>query len=290
MNGFKHLSVQLCVPENVQDVLKTAYLCARKFNGHLDVVHVKPDASCILPFPVVSSEMAGFVVSDIVSVEEAVCEKNAVEIEKEFHRFVRDNQVLLKTRPEPDGKPSADFRRMEGNVEENAVWLSRVSDLTVLPRPNTAQTPAGDTFSVLNAVLMETGAAVLLPAINVEETLGTKIAVEWNGTAEAAKAVTLGMPFLRKAQKIVIFETADLPECGNAQALKTLLAWNGVDAQIETLERSLLLGSPLCEAISDGFDLLVMGAYTQSSMRRWILGSTTRYIIDNADIALLLAH
>ena len=93
------------MPENVQDVLKTAYLCARKFNGHLDVVHVKPDASCILPFPVVSSEMAGFVVSDIVSVEEAVCEKNAVEIEKEFHRFVRDNQVLLKTRPEPDGQP-----------------------------------------------------------------------------------------------------------------------------------------------------------------------------------------
>ena len=111
--------------------------------------------------------------------------------------------------------------------------------------------------------------------------------MEWNGTPEAAKAVTLGMPFLRKAEKIVIFETAQLTEFDDAAALKRLLAWNGVDAEIVPAEAS---GAALCEKIGGEFDLLVMGAYTQSSMRRWILGSTTAYVIEHADVPLLLAH
>ncbi len=287
MNGYKHILAQLSIPETAQGVLDASLMCARKFNGHIDAVHVRQNAVFVPPIPVVSSDMAGMVLPDIVSAQESVLEHNSKEAERLFRRFVIDNDITIKTVPELDGAVSADFKQLQGNPEEVMVRLSRVSDLTVMPRPHDADFPNDDSFSVLNAVLMETGAAVLLPSVSGHETIGTKIAVEWNGSPEAAKAVTLGMPFLRKAEKIVIFETAKLTEYDDAAALKKLLAWNGVDAEIVSLESS---GAALCEKLDGGFDLLVMGAYTQSSMRRWILGSTTVYVIEHADVPLLLAH
>ena len=293
MNGFKHILTALSGAETAENVLKTAYLCARKFNGHMDAVHVRPSPSCLLPIPVVSSDVTGFVVSDIVANEESVYAKNARDIENLFDRFVRLNRIDVCEEPSLFPHVTAQFRTFDGAAEELAVFLSRVSDLTIMPRPVRNAAPNDDTFGILNAVLMETGAAVLLPASGIPETVGTKIAVEWNGTAEAAKAVTLAVPFLRKAKQLVIFETAELPEYGNAAALRNFLAWSGIKAQVVSLEKNLSSGAQgeqLTAAVRDGFDLLVMGAYTQSSMRRWILGSVTRYMIENADIALFLAH
>jgi nucleotide-binding universal stress UspA family protein len=37
-------------------------------------------------------------------------------------------------------------------------------------------------------------------------------------------------------------------------------------------------------------DLLIKGAYTQSRLRQFIFGGTTRYILSNATIPVLMAH
>ncbi|MEE8544225.1 MAG: universal stress protein, partial [Alphaproteobacteria bacterium] len=39
-----------------------------------------------------------------------------------------------------------------------------------------------------------------------------------------------------------------------------------------------------------GADLLVMGAYTRSRVRRLIFGGVTREVLEGADIPLLMAH
>lgn len=70
MNAFKDILVQLDSVQASEAVLQTALLTAKKFNGHLDVFHVHLEPSCILPVPVVSADMAGFVVNDVVQAEE----------------------------------------------------------------------------------------------------------------------------------------------------------------------------------------------------------------------------
>ena len=51
------------------------------------------------------------------------------------------------------------------------------------------------------------------------------------------------------------------------------------------------IGSEIMEKIkSDDADLLVMGAYTQSRVRRLIFGGATRYILENAKVPVLRMH
>jgi nucleotide-binding universal stress UspA family protein len=46
----------------------------------------------------------------------------------------------------------------------------------------------------------------------------------------------------------------------------------------------------LAHAKALGCDLLIKGAYTQSRLRQMIFGGTTRYILSNADLPVLMAH
>jgi nucleotide-binding universal stress UspA family protein len=46
----------------------------------------------------------------------------------------------------------------------------------------------------------------------------------------------------------------------------------------------------LARAKALGCDLLIKGAYTQSRLRQMIFGGTTRYILSNAELPVLMAH
>jgi nucleotide-binding universal stress UspA family protein len=46
----------------------------------------------------------------------------------------------------------------------------------------------------------------------------------------------------------------------------------------------------LRKAAELGCDLIVKGAYTQSRLRQMIFGGTTRHILTNANLPVLMAH
>ena len=295
MTAFKDILVQLDSIQTSEAVLQTALLTAKKFNGHLDVFHVHLEPSCILPVPVVSADMAGFVVNDVVHAEEKAFAENADEMRVVFERFVEEHGLLPKTEPKADLKEiTAQFREIFGCEEEVITWCSRVADLTVLARPDTSSAIARDSLAVLNAALMESGSAILIAPSQVPQTIGTRVIIVWDATEEAAKAVTLAMPFLVKAEEVVILET-DVPNevWADAKALAGRLAWHGIHTEIVKIPETSSVSTKGAEIVRQAcgrFDLLVTGAFTQSTMRRWILGSMTKYLIDNADIALFMTH
>ena len=55
-------------------------------------------------------------------------------------------------------------------------------------------------------------------------------------------------------------------------------------------ERVFFMRPILAEAESLGCDLIVKGAYTQSRLRQMIFGGTTRHIIAEANVPVLMAH
>jgi nucleotide-binding universal stress UspA family protein len=74
-----------------------------------------------------------------------------------------------------------------------------------------------------------------------------------------------------------------------ARALKL----NGIPTDAMTLkaERGRNAGDViLTRARELGCDLLVKGAYTQSRIRQMIFGGTTRHILANANLPVLMAH
>jgi nucleotide-binding universal stress UspA family protein len=70
------------------------------------------------------------------------------------------------------------------------------------------------------------------------------------------------------------------------------LQLNGVRAKPLTvgLKGRLTGEAVLQHANALGCDLLIKGAYTQSRLRQFILGGTTRYVLNNAMLPVLMAH
>lgn len=292
MAEYKDILVYLDTPDSADSVLQTSLLTAKKFKSHLEAFHIHQGLSAILPLPIISSDLEGIVASEVVETEEKEMAETADEMRYVFEKFVEKHVIQPKT--EAVGgleEITAEYRELYDYDEEAIAWCSRVSDLIVLAKPDQN---AKASFSALNVALMESGSAVLLAPLTIPDTIGERIAIAWDASEEAAKAVTLALPFLEKAKEVVILETETPVEAlGDAKALVKRLAWHGISAQILKLPENSSVsakGDEIIKQAGGRFDLLVMGAYTQSSMRRWILGSTTKYLVENADMALFLAH
>lgn len=123
-----------------------------------------------------------------------------------------------------------------------------------------------------------------------------RIAVAWNGSPEAMRAVRAALPFLRGSQVLLL--------CGEERNVVPGVEWHppfDVTRYLERHgatvdERALLetrddVGGVLLEdALEFGADLVVMGAYGRSRFSEWVLGGATRYVLAWADIPVLFRH
>jgi nucleotide-binding universal stress UspA family protein len=102
------------------------------------------------------------------------------------------------------------------------------------------------------------------------------------------------MPLLQRAERVTVLTIpggADVPGPSGDQLIRSLQR-NGIPAAPLTVE---LKGRSTGETIlatsaSQGCDLLIKGAYTQSRLRQLIFGGATRHILANATLPVLMAH
>jgi nucleotide-binding universal stress UspA family protein len=78
----------------------------------------------------------------------------------------------------------------------------------------------------------------------------------------------------------------------SGEQLCRYLQLNGIPAKPLTvgLNGRLTGEAILAHATALGCDLLIKGAYTQSRLRQLIFGGTTRYILNHAELPVLMAH
>jgi len=178
-----------------------------------------------------------------------------------------------------------------GQEEEVVAWRGRLSDLVIVGRP-TEGLEAG-TLLTLNAALMESGKPLLLAPPTAPASIGRRIAVAWNGSAEAGRAVAFALPLLQRAESVTILTLTEDSRTVSAPAgeLAAYLAWHGITAQAQVIHAGSNAGSVLLEQCTAlNADLLVMGAYTHSRLRQLILGGVTRHVLGHAQLPCLLCH
>jgi nucleotide-binding universal stress UspA family protein len=75
-------------------------------------------------------------------------------------------------------------------------------------------------------------------------------------------------------------------------AVPDILAEHGIVAalRIIPIDAAPFGGALLADAHAVGADLLVMGAYAHSPLREQILGGVTRYVLEHADLPVLMRH
>lgn len=282
MSGIKVILVPMCDAETAQIPLETALQLGARFQATVRALHVRADPSAAVPL--VGEGMSGTMVEEMMNVAEQQASDRARRIKAIFEDF-------CQRYPAPAGVGAPSMIERVGREEEAAACFARFSDLVVCAKPKPDRDPA--TALTLNAALMEGGRPILLMPSAPVGRLGTRIAVFWNGSTEAARAIHSALPFLREAGSVTVLAAeADETDDFGSDVLVRYLGHHGVSATAHRFtpkgreEGASLLG----EAAAVNADFLVMGAYTHSRLRQLILGGVTRHVMSNATIPVLLSH
>lgn len=153
-------------------------------------------------------------------------------------------------------------------------------------------------MKAIDGALFDSGRPVLFVPKNANsEKPGERAMIAWNARREAARAVSDALPFLKSAKDIgvlivdpVVGEDDHGEEPGADIAL--ILSRHELRIDVSSVASA---GRPVSQVLLDrardlDVDLLVMGAYGHSRLRQNILGGTTREMLENSNISLLLSH
>ncbi|MGL4264028.1 MAG: universal stress protein [Afipia sp.] len=185
-------------------------------------------------------------------------------------------------------------RRAPYDMTRNLVESARLHHVTVQP----LRKDTDDQFDLAEQLIFESGRPVLIFPEEPARPLATAIqtvAVAWDGSRQAARAVADALPFIRRAKTVRAFTATDDKPLSSAQAQQFVeyLAGFGIEAVHEDVKKTdqHSIGSFMeAYVASRGADLLVMGAYGHSRLREFVLGGATRSILANPPCWVLLSH
>jgi nucleotide-binding universal stress UspA family protein len=268
-------------------LLDAALAVAKRFNAHLDVLHVEPDADSLLPYATI-----GLSESMRASVREAA-EKQHTDATKGLQQVVDKacvrNSVSMAKRGDHPGKVSADWLVVTGSQTDLVARYGRLADLIVLPRPAQVSPPP----RTIDAALRESGRPVVMVPPGPIESAGDRVVIGWNGSKEAAQAVAAARPVLREAGAVTVLTTdKHQNRKPNGDDLVVYLACHGITATVsimDTRNRSVP-ETMLANARELDADLLVMGGYSRTRLREVLMGGVTRYLMAESEIPLLMVH
>ncbi|MEE9545668.1 MAG: universal stress protein, partial [Rhodospirillales bacterium] len=182
-----------------KSALQTAYAAGRDVAAHIQFLSLHTDPT----FSGMIEEMV------------AVTTKDPADRAAKAHGIFDDFCSLydIPSRDGPGGQEevSAAWIEETGHYYETIIRRGRLADLIVVGR----STPESESSvrMILHAALFETGRRVLVAPPLAPSSLGRKIAIAWNGSAEASRAVSNAIPFLTRSEAVIILtaETDNTP-------------------------------------------------------------------------------
>jgi nucleotide-binding universal stress UspA family protein len=267
--------------------LATALLAARQFNAHVTALHVSAD--CREVAPLAGEGLSGAMVEEMMSAAERESGQRSRDVRRRFEAFVLAHDVPIGEERFEDAA-SADLAIVVGREDDIVAQSARLADLAVVPHPDATELSSSD---ALHAVLFDSGRPVLVAPKIEPDTLGRRVAIAWNGSAESATAVLACMPWLTRAERVCVLHADEYQRRGpQARELLAYLRLHGVEAetaQFKPIDREVGAGL-LAGARAFGADLMCQGAYSHSRLRQLILGGVTRHVLEFADLPVLMCR
>lgn len=174
---------------------------------------------------------------------------------------------------------------------DRAAELARYHDLAVI-----GLEASNDTARlVAEGIVFGSGRpALLLPGTAAPDALD-RIAIAWDGSRVAARAVADAAPFLEKSSEIAVLTVTDEKPLADGDAggrLAARLVEKGFAARPVSVRREgrAIAAALQAEAEELGAGLLVMGGYGHSRLRDFVLGGATEGVLSELAMPVLLSH
>jgi nucleotide-binding universal stress UspA family protein len=272
--------------------LVTAFLVSDRCRGLVDALCITPHAEVHTPTESTSIPSALLTQLHRIASEEQA--RVAASARQTFEEVCRQhNRVATEGTGVPtSNQASCRWREETGSTGDILPEEARLADLVVLAQDETAR-DLGATG--IEAVLFGSGRALLLAPKSEPTSVGTTVAIAWDGGRAASRAVAAAMPLLSHADRVLIL-SGDHPALGRASdpnRLAESLACHGITAASHgvTAGGQHMSKVLMRSAVELGCDMLVMGAYGHSRFREMVLGGVTRGVLDApVDLPILMAH
>ena len=268
------------------NVLAHAAALAKRFNAHIEVTHCRPRAQDMLPFGV---PVPGFLKDQMQKQAADLADQVESGLKHEFDVLTRQLGIAVSNAPVKD-KATASWVEETGRQVEVIKRHGRLADLVAVAQPE-ANGMLG--VNSLKAALFHTGRpALMCPETDtMPNNLGSHIAIAWNGSTEAARAVALARGLLEDAEKVTILTGGEEVYGTRADDLVDYLRLGGLTPTVDRFSGSGNIGEQLlARAKAAGANLMVMGAYGDNYEKEVMFGGNTQSIIEKADMPVVMVH
>jgi len=269
----------------VATVLAHAAELAKQHDAQVNVVHCRVQPNDLIPQGVPLNDFAKKVMMD-QAVE--LANRQEDHLRGVLHRLARD--FGLSEDAAEDGKALCTFTEEPGRMADVVKHAGRLSDLIVLPKPQRERNLGQ---SSLKSALYGAGRPVLIcpPLAQPDASFAQHVAIGWNGSLPAARAVASSLDIVSAAKRVSILTGGKLqPHGPTVEELVAYYALRGVNADVVTFEGKDPAKELLATCKSIGASLLVTGAYSHSHETEMLLGGNTQRIVDSTEMPVLMAH
>lgn len=247
------------------------------YEARVEGVYVEPDPSSYLMWTAPGAAAAAVMASAVDSIREE-SEQYAAAAQSAFDGAFEGDAV------------ERDFIRIS-DLPADAAMEARLARLMVAC-PKAAAGRGGLADFVLSAMTDE-AIPVYVPRVGALPP--KRIALAWDGSREAARAVFAADPLIREAEEVVVVQSERGLDYTDRQAargdhLDEWLKARDCAVRYQAIDPKGDIGAALLSS-AGGCDLIVAGAFGHSRLREFVFGGVTRTLMHATDgPSLLLAH
>lgn len=191
------------------------------------------------------------------------------------------------------GVAQSDWIACEARTSDALRHVGQWHDLLVLGAGT--DSPWGTEGALAQILMASHRPCLIVPESRLQAPRLDRIALAWDGSASALRALHSALPLLVRSGRLVVL-------VGGKQAPEPPgLPPFDLDRYCERhelhVERVLFApavgptgGALLSAAMAQNVDLLVLGAFGHSRMREWALGGVSRHMLGHSPIPLLMRH
>ena len=260
--------------------VETALSYAKLFDSHVTGVHM-------IPFPVIPiyggmyPEASSYTAADQID----KANKHADELKTSFCNAAKNFNIPYE------------WKTIEGLDLNFVIENARYSDLVVAPATYSHYS-VETSHHLCDYFTTKLGRPLLItPDLKKVFKLPKKIIIAWDESHESTRAVHDALPILKFSEKVQIISISknDVSEKENiirGEQLQRHLGHHDVICEVYCPDNlSKNTGHAIYDcALEYDADLIVMGAYGHSKFKEIILGSTTKYLIENSTVPLFVSN
>lgn len=253
--------------------ISAAVTIAQKFDAHIMGVHVVPTLEHMMQtIPYTPYTMANF--SDY----RGLMMSKAKPLWEKFEHKMSHAGILF------------DKYQEEGEIASYLKLYSRCSDLTIISQIGEGVLPMlGD----MTSFMMESGLPVIaIPQNALYPTIGNRILVTWNNSAQCARSIHDSLPFLQRAETVNVLTVTEYDDSAVPAAdICRHLARHGVQAEAlqgdtsDTAAEVIMLTAEQMNA-----DLIIAGAWGHSRVTEIVMGGVTKKLLSNQLFPVFFSH